>query len=117
MCASITSSTPAATWLASSTASRIYSHTQQPCHPSPAAQDLRIRPSIGNQKILRLRLRMTVFSRQNEVQVAELMPEIPFPEGGGIGHLQMRPPRQGLQHRQVGGPRLMHAGEQGGDGA
>src|SRR5260221_14669748 len=54
--------------------------------------------------------------RQDEVQVAELVPEIVLPQGLRGGEAQVRAPRERFEHGEMGGLRLVEPSQQASDG-
>src|SRR4051794_39862458 len=53
---------------------------------------------------------------QDQVQVAELVPEVAMFECCAVGYFEMLDSGDGFQHRQVRGSRLVETGEQSTDG-
>src|SRR5260221_5361015 len=55
--------------------------------------------------------------RQDEVQVAELVPEIVLPQGLRVGEAQVRAPRERFEHGEMAGLRLVERSQHASDGA
>ena len=56
-------------------------------------------------------------SRQNQMHIAELVPQVSLTQGFGICNAEMLTSGQRFEHRQVGGARLVQPGQQRVDGA